>query len=41
MATSLRLQIDITTEKSVLERRFVAALQHPTAAGYLFTVLTF
>jgi hypothetical protein len=41
MATSLRLRIDITTEKSVLERRFVAALQHPAATGYLFTVLTF
>jgi hypothetical protein len=40
MATSLRLRRNNTTEKSVLERRFVAALQHPAAAAYLLTALT-
>jgi hypothetical protein len=41
MATSLRLQIDIKTEKSVLERCFVAAAQHRGLAECLFTASTY
>jgi len=40
MAYLLALRFDITTEKSVLERRFVAAVQHPGMPKWLFTALT-